>query len=105
MFENAPKYLTNLPKDVGNAYQVLSDNWGSRMRVSVIDQLILNVSISVGYEAQMRFLKGEIAGDPIPLSIGVSSWDSLAKYGFDGVEFKNADAGSNAELIAQVYGI
>lgn len=94
-----PRYVTSIPDGVGNAYVTLADEWGQRVRLPGLDQVIVHVDLATGYEAQIRFFKDDVPGPAFPLFVGVNVLSDQARYGFDGFELRNADAGSNAKII------
>lgn len=100
-----PKYVTTLSDDTETAYTVLSDYWDKTLYMNTIDQLIVDVDLATGYDGQMRFGKGGVYGSPIPIKVGFNVWSDMARYGFDSVQLKNNEAGFNAAVIVQIYGI
>lgn len=101
---NNPKYISTIA-DEGNDYTVLSDYWDTEINMVGLDQIIIEVSLAVGYEAQMRFGKNGVYGSPVPLKVGYNVWDDMAKYGFDSIQMRNAEPTFNAQIIGQVFGV
>jgi len=104
-----PRYRTtqNPNAQVGNTYRLVADDWGVELRMERLDEISIDCSLAVGFEAQMRFGTPTGYGDPLPVKVGMTTWDRIvSKSGgeVDRVQFRNAVAGSAAQINVEVWG-
>lgn len=104
-----PRYRTtqNPNTQSGNTYQTLGNDWGLELTMTRLDEVSIDCSLAVGYEAQMRFGTPAGYGDPLPVKVGMTTWDRIvSKSGgeIDRVQFRNAVAGSNAQVNVELWG-
>ena len=108
----APSYATTLPGTdrplpVGvDGYQELTDEWGLRMQVGRLSEIVVDNDIATGYAAMGRWIMAD--GRPGPsfkVPAGFYGRDNLEKFGFVGLELRNYVQGQNAKVIVEVYGV
>jgi hypothetical protein len=104
-----PRYRTtqNPNSQAGNSYQRLGDDWSLELTMIRLDEISIDCSIAAGFEAQMQFGTPAGYGDPLPIKVGLTTWDRLSQKSqgeIDRVRFRNAVAGSVAQINVEVWG-